>query len=282
MDVGEALERARRALGAISPTAAGDARVLLADTVGHPTTWLWANEFAFLDPLQQETFESRLERCVAGEPLPYVLGHWEFFGRSFEVGPAVLIPRPETELLVQAALAEAGRRGPSLRILDLGTGSGCVAISLAAEMPGRHIIASDVSRAALQVARRNAHRHRVADRVHLVQACLLHGLAAGWELICANLPYIPRDRLGDLPVSAWEPRLALDGGAAGTEITSALVDSLARTLAPEATVLLEIDEGQAEPLREGLRSAGLRTQTEVRTDLAGRDRLLVIHLEGDR
>lgn len=282
MQVGEALERARRALRAVSPTAAGDARVLLAEVLGRTPTWVMANEGAFLDGPQQRSFEGRLERCLAGEPLPYVLGQWEFYGRSFEVGPAVLIPRPETELLVETALAEARPGSPNPRILDVGTGSGCVAISLAAEMPDRRIVASDVSRPALQVARRNVHRHHVSNRVHLVQAGLLDGLGAGWDLICANLPYVPHDRLSHLPVAAWEPRLALDGGAAGLETLAALVDSLAWSLALGGTALMEIDEGQAEPLLDRLRASGMRVEAQVRRDLAGRERLLVIRRVGDR
>jgi release factor glutamine methyltransferase len=207
--------------------------------------------------------------------LAYVLGECEFFGRPFEVTRDVLIPRPESELLVEAGL-EFLRRRPDPVAADVGTGSGCLAVSLAAECETVRVVASDVSRAALRVAERNARQHAVRVRVSLVQADLLPPGRIRFDLVCANLPYIPRPRLSSLEVARREPRLALDGGSDGLKLLGRLIRQLALRLADGGRALLELDEGQAERLRPLLARRLPGWHAGLRRDLAGRERLLVL------
>lgn len=275
------MARARHALAPVSETSASDARVLLADALGMTTAWVLAHEDAAVPRDVEPLLEGRLKRCMGGERLPYVLGWWEFYGRRFSVDARVLIPRPETELIVDQARAELTRRPAPLRVIDVGTGSGCIAVTLAAEAPRAVIVATDVSRPALEVARANAAVHAVGDRLRLVQSFLLEGFACAWDVICANLPYIPSARLPALAVSRQEPRLALDGGERGTELTGLLIRSLRTCLAPGGLALIEIDEDQSAELSTMARRALKDGVIECAPDLAGRPRLLMVR-RGDR
>lgn len=194
----------------------------------------------------------------------------------------VLIPRPETELLVDHALAELRRRGEAVaaRVADVGTGSGCVAVTLAAEARACTVTATDVSRGALRVARANGEAHQVGARLRLVQTSFLDGLIGGWDVVCANLPYVPSHRLAGLPVARYEPPQALDGGPRGTELLVRLIRSLSRHLAPEGVALLEMDEGQEEELAGVGREALGGGRIDIVPDLAGKPRLLLIRRSG--
>ena len=280
MQVRQALHQARDVLEPVSDSPSLDARVLLADTLGTSPSWLLAHDDDVL-PLEAEgVFVDRLRRCAGGEPLPYVLGWWEFYGRRFSVSPSVLIPRPETELLVDLGLAELRRRRAPARVIDVGTGSGCIAVSLAAAAPGFTVVATDVSRQALEVACANAKAHRVRAQLQLVQASLLDGLTGGWDLVCANLPYVATERLPDLAVARREPKLALDGGRRGTELTAHVVRSLNLGLAPGGLALLEIDEDQAEELMAVAHESMGDAVAEIVVDLTGRPRLLQVQRSG--
>lgn len=256
--------------------------MLLAHVTGVARSWLMAHGEAGLSAGQRLALTSLLQRLEAGEPLPYVLGHWEFFGLDFEVTPDVLIPRPETELLVELALgwlkADPGRISQKWSVLDIGTGSGCIAVSLAANLPGLCLLAADISLPALRVAGRNTRKNAVADRVGLIQCDLFPPSAIPIHLVCANLPYVPTSLLETLPVSRWEPRLALDGGPDGLGPFRRLFEQEARHLAPNACMLLEIEATMGE------RVAALAQQTlppgevRLRQDLAGRDRLVEVNL----
>jgi release factor glutamine methyltransferase len=264
----------------ISDSPSSDARLLLADTLDTSPSWILAHDDEVLPPEAGDRFAERLHRCAGGEPLAYVLGWWEFYGRRFAVNPSVLIPRPETEMLVGRAVAELRRRSAPASVIDVGTGSGCIAVSLVAEVPECTIVASDVSRQALEVARANAEGHRVGPRVRLVQTSLMGGLAGEWDLVCANLPYVPSDRLAGLAVARHEPNLALDGGRRGTEITADLIRALRHRLAPGGLALLEIDEDQAGELTVAAQEALRDATIEVVRDLSGRPRLLMIWRSG--
>ena len=274
MHLRQALAQARRTLEEVSDSPASDARLLLADLLGETPTWVMAHDDKDLPADAERRLQDRLGRCARGEPLPYVLGWWEFYGRRFAVTPEVLIPRPETEQIVERALAALRNRRPAARVIDVGTGSGCVAISLACEMPALTVVATDLSRGALEVARTNARAHQVAARVRLVQGSLLAAVAGPWDIVCANLPYVPTSRLGRLPVAEHEPRLALDGGPQGTGVMIGLVDDLGRCLAPGGLALMEIDETQGEAVASAARQALPGTRVEIRPDLAGRPRLI--------
>jgi len=253
-----------------------DAQVLLSHVLQKPRAWLLAHPEAHLTPDQRQELEQAVQRLERGEPLPYVLGHWEFYGLDFLVSPAVLIPRPETELLVEYALRwlqeHPGRRSAA----DIGTGSGCIAVSLAVNVPDLQVIAGDISPAARQVARSNAARHDVTDRVHCIQTDLLSGVEERFDLICANLPYIPTEILQNLDVARAEPWLALDGGPDGLSSVRRLLQDLPARLAPGGLALLEIEASQGAAARQAAGRFFKADQVSVLPDLAGRDRLLII------
>ena len=269
--VGEALAEGRRALSTRSATAGLDAQMLLAEAMGARREHLLAHPDDPLIPEQQAAFLSGLGRLVAGEPLPYVLGWWEFYGRRFGVTPAVLIPRPETELLIDEALKVPRLRSDGSRLIDLGTGSGCLAITLALELPGRRALATDVSREALRVARSNADLHRVRDRINFLCLDLAFGLELRQAVVLANLPYVSDVEAGNLP---QEPRLALEGGADGLVLLRRLLGQFGRRRPVATTVLLEIGAGQSAILQDAIAATCSPAHTWLVQDLAGHDRVL--------
>lgn len=272
--IAQALQEGRERLKEGSETANLDAQVLLAHLLGVERTWLLARPEIELSSTQQASWAKHLFRLEQGEALPYVLGEWEFYGLSFGVTPDVLIPRPETELLVESALEWLEANQKRRRAIDVGTGSGCIAITLAVKVPDLAITASDVSLPALKVARRNARRHQVSGRVEFTQADLLAGQSGPIDLICANLPYIPNPRLAGLDVAKREPRLALDGGPDGLRLIKRLLQEAKSVLAPGGQLLAEIDESQ-EASASGLAQAFFPGATiTVSEDLTGKARLL--------
>lgn len=276
--IGTAQDLARRTLAGISETPTLDTQLVLADLLGRPRAWVMAHPEFLLEPAEERAFDGALARLADGEPLPYVLGWWEFYGRRFLVNPAVLIPRPETELLVERALDAIRSDLRPRRVIEVGTGSGCVAVSLAAEVPGLEVIATDISGAALAVCRQNANRHGVGDVVHLVQADLLGPLSGPFDLLLANLPYIASPDLDGLPVSRREPGLALDGGADGFACMRRMLGQLRWSILAEGVILLEIGASQGRQAMAEARSALPSAAVQVVPDLAGRDRLLEIRL----
>lgn len=270
------IEGIKARLTPLSETAGLDAQVLLAHVIGSSRAWVLAHPEACLTEEQNADVERLMARLEQGEPLPYVLGTWEFYGLAFAVSPAALIPRPETELMVETALAWL-RSHPGRRLAaEVGTGSGCVAVALAKNCPDVRVVASDLSWDALELAQRNVSRHGVMDRVGLVQADLLAPSARGYDLICANLPYIPSDQLRSLRVSRWEPRQALDGGEDGLAQIRRLLRQAPEMLAGGGLALLEIEERQGERAEALARRAFPEAKVRLLKDLAGRDRLLRI------
>jgi release factor glutamine methyltransferase len=269
-------------LSPISDTPALDASVLIAHIIRKPRTWVMAHPELTLNSGQQKQLDDSLARLERGESCPNVLGHWEFFGLEFYVTPDVLIPRPETELLVEKAIAWLQESPVRRTIADVGTGSGAIAISIAMNVPDAHILATDLSLNALEVARRNALKFDVIDRIDFVQCDLLPyhidplPTERHFDLICANLPYIPTDTLHRLPVFGREPTLALDGGADGLDLIRRLLSIGPNWLAPNGMILLEIEATrgiQALNLACDLFSEGI---IHLHQDLAGQDRLLEI------
>jgi release factor glutamine methyltransferase len=221
-----------------------------------------------------DEFRSLVRRSAAGEPLQYLTGEREFYGLRFAVSPDVLIPRPETEILVERALRLAQPRLPSgqVRFLDLGTGSGCIAVTLAKLLPCADGCAVDISPAAVAVAAGNARRHAVSARIRFVNADLLSCFAERpiFDLIVCNPPYVALEERESLPPSVreHEPHLALFGGAAGLEIHRRLIPQAARRLTPGGHLLLEMGAGQAEAVACMLERAGLRLAS-IDADLRG-------------
>lgn len=270
------LKQGRQALASISETPSLDTQLLLAYALKRKKEWVLAHPENHLSTSELSTFEEYLDRLVSGEALPYLLESWEFYGRSFHVTANVLIPRPETELLIENALGFL-RSHPEARLCaDIGTGSGCIAISLALEIPDLHVIAVDVSPSAIEVARVNTRKHGVDDRVKLIVSDLLRPFDFRFGLICANLPYIPSERLGRLAVAEREPNLALDGGMDGLDVIRRLARDLPEWLVPGGRALLEVDSSHAHVLAGELTSMYSSVRTDVLKDLSGRDRVVML------
>ena len=268
---------ARARLVPFSEEPALEAQVLLAHVLDKPRPWVIAHPEADLSVDQDNSLCRLLERRLSGEPLPYLLGHWEFFGLRFKVTPDVLIPRPETELLVEKALAWL-KLHPSRRLaVDVGTGSGCIAISLAHGLADLRVIAVDISRPALSVAQENIIAHHLQEQVSLLQTSLLYGLSNGkTDLVCANLPYIPSSTLAGLEVSRYEPRLALDGGPQGTTCINTLLEDAPGWLAPGGLLLLEIEAGQGASVPRSARRCFPEADIQLFRDLSGKPRLVQV------
>jgi release factor glutamine methyltransferase len=257
-----------------------DAELLVAHALGVDRVRLYMDLDRPLVGDELAAIRALVGRRRQREPVAYILGRREFYGRRFEVSPAVLVPRPETELLVDRALELLAEdaAGP---VLDLCTGSGAIAITLAAERAALEVDATDLSEAALEVARRNAAALGVGERVHLFAGDLFAPLAPSgaaprsYALIACNPPYVAeRERASLAPeVAAHEPSLALFGGADGLSVLRRLCAEAPRWLAPEGRILIEIGIEQGAAVSALLRDAGFR-ETVVRPDLSGRDRLV--------
>ena len=265
-------------------TPALDASVLLAQVIAKPRTWVLAHAELNLTIEQQKQLEDSLRRLERGESFPYVLGHWEFFGMDLDITPDVLIPRPETELLVERAIAWLGESPARRTIADVGTGSGAIAVSLAVNMPDARVLATDVSHAALEVARKNAHKFEVQHRIDFVQCDLLPGRLSSlstehpFDLICANLPYIPTETLRSLPIYGREPTLALDGGEDGLILIRRLLQIGPEWLAPNGMMLLEVESTRGGQARNLACDLFPEAAIHLHQDFAGQDRLLEINL----
>ncbi len=274
--IAEWLSRAIQTLRPITETPSIEAQALLAHVLGASRAYLLAHPEQPLDENTLESLERLLRRLEQGEPLPYVLGGQEFYGLPIKVTPAVLIPRPETEVLVEYALTWL-RENPSRRTaIDVGTGSGCIAISLAHHIPDLKVLALDRSRAALRVAQENVIHYGLFNRICLVQSDLLRPIGLITDLICANLPYIPSSRLPALKVTQFEPLEALDGGPKGLDLIQCLLEQAPYRLSAGGLLLAEIDASHADVLPSLARRFFPRARIEVRPDLAGLPRLLVI------
>jgi release factor glutamine methyltransferase len=266
-----------------------DAELLLGHAVGVGRTVVLAHPEAPVGADAARLYRAAVVRRAAGEPVAYLRGIKEFYGLAFETDPRALIPRPETERLVDLARDEvmrrlgAGRADRAVRIVDVGTGSGAIAVALAVTLRGLRaleaveILAADISPDALQLARENAVGHAVADRITFVEADLLPIGAdrdARFDLVLANLPYVRHDAMAGLPrATSFEPALALDGGADGLEIVGRLLERLPGALADDGVALLEIGWDQGESIVElvAARLAGWACAVEL--DLAGLPRV---------
>lgn len=216
-------------------------------------------------------------RRSSREPIAYILGRREFHGLDFEVAPGVLIPRPDTETLVDAALEAAPDKNAPLRLLDLGTGSGCLLVALLARLPGAFGVGVDLSPVALACARRNLERHGLGARASLVQDDWASALRGGFDLVVSNPPYVAEAELGALEpeVRDHEPRLALAAGIDGLAAYRRLAAELPALLAPEGRAVVELGAGQAAVAGELFGSGGLRV-LKTPSDLAGIPRCLVL------
>lgn len=276
--IGEALARARQHLTPTSETALFDARLLLSFVIDQPTAWLYAHSDSPLTSEQAENFSHLIDQRAVGMPIAYLTGTRGFYHWDFVVTPDVLIPRPETEHLIEAAQAWLkNRQGEQLNILDVGTGSGIIAVSLALLFPQASVTAIDVSPSALEIAKLNASRLG-AENIEFRHGNLLNGLPTNFrvDLIAANLPYIDHDELQNLEVAKWEPHLALDGGIGGLDLIRDLLHQAPAYLKPGGLILLEIGADQGEATRQLALLVFPNAGVEVKQDLAGLDRIVSV------
>jgi release factor glutamine methyltransferase len=278
------------------------AELLLLHALGRDRTWLYAHPEECVPDAIAERFQALIARRATGEPTQYLTGKQEFWGLEFEVTPDVLIPRPETEHVMEVALdrlalreARAGRQqmtsGEGFLIADIGTGSGCLAIALAKELPEAMFYATDTSQGALVVARRNAVRHGVAERIHFVECNLLEGFESPVnshqlpriDLIVSNPPYIGRRETETLPIEVrrHEPEGALYGGEEGYELYASLISQAAQNLKPGEILVLELGHNSLPAVRP-LLDAPAWTNVGVTNDLAGIPRVIAAERSGAR
>lgn len=254
-----------------------EAGSLLAHVLGRDRSFVITHADNALNNDESESFRCLIERRATGEPLQYLTGHQEFFKLDFEVTPSVLIPRPESELIIEAAL-EVLRDDPRPFVMDIGTGSGCLAISLLHELPAARALATDVSPAALEIAQRNAERHGVANRLTLLGSDCFSALAArGWfSLIASNPPYITDADLQNLQREVnYEPRAALAGGPDGLSVIRRLLLEARPYLGSGGYFVFEIGFGQSEAV-ESLIDRNVWKLIEIRTDLQRIPRTFVL------
>jgi release factor glutamine methyltransferase len=254
------------------------AEALLAHTLDWTREQLLAHGEHELTRVQQSYYDSLVRRCERGEPFAYVLGRREFYGLDLIVDTRVLIPRPETELVVETALALARGAEPGYRIVDVGSGSGAIAIALAVHLPQAQIIATDISRDAIAVATANAQRHSVSDRVQFIGGDLLAPLDQPVDLIAANLPYVTSSEWSNLSYSirSFEPSLAFRGGSDGLRLIERLLHDAPRVLKPRGAIVLEIGAEQGAAAGQMARDVFANAHVEVRQDYAGLDRVMIV------
>ena len=278
MTVKQALTRAREVLAVANiEDAPLEAEFLLRDTLQINRVQLFLELDRELNPQQKGIFWQRIERRLNHEPGAYITGHREFYGLDFCVDSTVLIPRPETELLVEKVL-ELAREGTLSSIAEVGTGSGAVAISLALNLPQAKIYATDISPAALKVALINCRKHGVEHTISLLCGNMLDPLPAPVDLIVANLPYVRESELPCVNSVPFEPRMALDGGTDGLDKIRPLCLQVNSRLHPGGCLLLEIGQGQGEALTGFLRGLFPSARIEVTPDLCGIDRVVSLIL----
>lgn len=286
-DVGRALLAATRRLREVEiATAQLDAAVLLSSVLGVNKAWLYAHPGRQLSEEEISRYEDLVRRRMCHEPVAYLVGYKPFYGLDITVDNRVLIPRPETELLVERALAHLQRlvrEGQRSVAADIGTGSGAIAIALAVNAPEVAVYATDVSPACIEVAEKNIWRYGVAEQVHLLPGHLMDCLPEPVDVVVANLPYIATADLARLPaqVRDYEPVLALDGGEDGCDVLRSLVSSLASSqgrakLKPGAVVFLEIGADQGATMRSVVNQFLPGSGCNVLVDYAGLDRIVTI------
>ncbi|MBI4283620.1 MAG: peptide chain release factor N(5)-glutamine methyltransferase [Chloroflexi bacterium] len=278
MTVKQALSRARETLIAHNiEDSSLESELLLRHVLRMSRVQLYLGLDDEFDAEEDETLGQLIQRRLNHEPTAYITGHREFYGLDFSVDPNVLIPRPESELLVEKTLQLARSQSVST-IAEVGTGSGVIAISLALNLPQATIYATDISAAALKVARFNCQKHGVADRVCLLEGDMLAPLPEPVDLIVANLPYVKQSELPRLHTLSFEPALALDGGTDGLEKIRQLCLQMEAKLHPGGSLLLEIGQGQGRAVTSFLRYLFPLAKIELASDLSGIERVVSLTL----
>jgi release factor glutamine methyltransferase len=257
-----------------------EGEVLLRHILGIDRTRLFSELDRDLTPSEEEILSRLVERRSRGEPSAYITGHREFYGLDFQVDHNVLIPRPESEILVEKAISLAQNRNIST-VADIGTGCGAIAISLAVNLPGVKIYATDVSAAALEVARANCWKHRVENRISLLQGNMLDPVLEPVDLIIANLPYVRESELPRNGPLGFEPVLALNGGRDGISRINDLCHQLAGKVSCDGYVLIEIGQGQGETVSDLLQCTFPLAVIKTTRDFADIERVVSLCLTRD-
>jgi release factor glutamine methyltransferase len=276
--IGLWINQAAFSLTNISETPQLEAQVLAAHALHQSRTWLLAHLDFCPDEIQKSKLETFLSKRLNGQALPYILGSWEFFSLDFFVSEAVLIPRPETELLVSEALDWLNGHPLCLKVADVGTGSGCIAVSLLLNNSKINLTGFDISRQALQIAKRNIIHHGCEKRINLIQSDLLAGCSGQFDLICSNLPYIPSSTLAKLDVSKTEPLMALDGGDDGFKLIDKLLQQIAINKFSPQLILLEFESTLPALAEYTAHKYFPKARINIINDLSGLPRILKIEV----
>ena len=281
-------ETLQRTHGNLESVGISDARleseVMVMNVMRMPRQDLFSHQEDGVNAQQERELAQIVERRLKREPLAYILAYKEFYGINLLVNSDVLIPRPETETMVEHALFMAlmGMETTELVIADVGTGTGAIAINLAIHLPAARIYAIDAADAVLDVASHNIRAHNVADRIKLAKGDLLEPLLEPVDLLVANLPYIPTSRIPTLqPEIQWEPSAALDGGDDGLDLIRRLMSQAPDKLKENGIILLELDPEQVPAVEELSRELFPEATTSIEQDLAHRDRVFVINRAGE-
>ena len=250
-----------------------EAELLLAHSLNVSRAWIAAHPDTTLTEPAIMVYNNCLQLRTDGEPLPYLVGYWEFYGIDFAVDKRALIPRPETEMIVEHTLSIVGNHSHA-RIVDVGTGCGTIAIPLAMNLPNAFLFATDISKDALSLARSNSIRHGVLDRIEFVQADLLTCMSR-FDVICANLPYLTTLETGTLLVGEHEPHIALDGGANGLNIIRQMISTASKHLNDGGSLLMEFGNS-SNTILEMARYYFGHADCKLLSDLSGRPRMLQV------
>ena len=281
MRLREAWLRSRRQLEeAVILDAGIEAQALLRSALGIDQATFYAWPDYELSDEDAQAFQRMVERRIEGEPLSYITGHREFYGLDFVVTPDVLVPRQETEFLVEAVLAYARNNGNhALTIADIGTGSGCIAVALASHLPNATVYATDVSREALRVADENVRRHGMEERVHLLHGDLFQALDGPVDVLASNPPYLSSDEATDLPPDVQhEPSVALDGGSDGMDVLRRLIAGARQYLNPRGLLAFEIDPRRLDAVESLVGQAFPDDEVGIVRDHADLDRVVTVRV----
>ncbi len=274
--LGNWLDEAHCRMSACSDSPLLDAQSLAAHVLKKTRAWLLAHPEQIIPESDISVLNSLLDGLQAGQPLAYLTGEREFYGRVFIVHPGLLVPRPETELLIEISLDWLKKNPDRHFAVDAGCGTGCIAVTLAAENRDLNVDAIDVEPLAVETTRENAKRHEVMDRLNPIVGNLLLSTRKKYDLICANLPYIPSETLPSLAVTRFEPALALDGGPDGLRLIESLLEQAVDHLRPGGLITLEIEASQGESAPQLAHQYFPTSQIDLHPDLANLPRLVTI------
>jgi len=269
--------KAIQSLSRFSDTSAIEVNAILKNRLKKDLSWIFLNQDFFIPDDLKKKLEIDLEKLKQKVPLAYVLGFQEFFGLNFIVSNDVLIPRPETELIVENAIFWGKKNNFPIRILDVGTGSGCIVLSILNKLPNCLGYGLDISFRALKIAKTNAHNFQIPN-IEFINSDLTSPLIGKFDLVCANLPYVPSQMVATISHSKYEPIIALDGGENGKKIINSLLDQLVKKINTPGVIFLEIQNDQGEDIYEYARILFPTSNIAILNDYSQQTRVVKIEL----